>query len=59
MVLEGPSIKDQLCEFSKPAALSIVQILKYKSVKHMRKQVDAISSLHHSSTQEKNMAIIN
>ena len=58
MVLEGRSIKDQLREFSTPAALSIAQILKYNSVEHMHKQVDAISSLRHSSTQENNMAII-
>ena len=52
MVLEGPSIKDQLRECSTPVALSIAQILKYNSVKHMHKQVDATSSLRHSSAQE-------
>ena len=52
MVLEGPSIKDQHHECSTPAALSIAQILKYNGVKRMRKQVDATSSLRHSSTQE-------
>jgi len=43
MVLEGPSIKDQICECSTPAALSIAQILKYNSVKHICKQADATS----------------
>ena len=36
IVLEGPSIKDQIWEYSTQAALSIVHILKYNSVKHMR-----------------------
>jgi len=54
MVLEGPSIKDQIRECTTPAALSIAQILKYNSVKHVRKQADTIctSSVRHSSTQE-------
>lgn len=56
MVLEGPSIKDQIRERSSPATLSIAQILKYNSVKHMRKQAPAIAntslSVRHSSTQE-------
>ena len=38
MMLEGPSIKDQMCQGSTQAALSIAQIMKYNSVKHMRKQ---------------------
>jgi len=52
MVLEGLSIQDQLCEYSTPAALSIAQILKYNSVKHMRKEVDAALSIRHDSTLE-------
>ena len=52
MVLEGPSIKDQIRECSTPAALSIAQILKYNSVKHMRKQADTSSAVRHSSAQE-------
>ena len=52
MVLEGPSIKDQIRECSTPAALSIAQILKYNSVKHMRKQADTSSFVRHSSAQE-------
>jgi len=52
MMLEGPSIKDQLHECSMPAALCVAQILKYNSVKHMRKEVDATLSARNSSTQE-------
>lgn len=40
MVLEGPSIKDQICKHSTPASLSIAQIMKYNCVKHVRKQGD-------------------
>jgi len=52
MVLEGPSIKDQLREYSTSAALSIAQILKHNCVKHMSKEVDAALSIRHNSTQE-------
>ena len=52
MVLEGPSIKDQIRESSTPAALSIAQILKYNSVKHMRTQADTSSSVRHTTAQE-------
>ncbi len=52
MVLEGPSIKNQMCESSTPAAFSIAQILKYNSVKHMRKQADTSSSVGHRTAQE-------
>ena len=52
MVLEGRSIKDQLCKCSTPAALSIAQILKYKSIKHMLKEVDATLFVRHNPTQE-------
>ena len=52
MVLEGPSIKDQIRELSTPAALSIAQILKYNSVKHMRTQADTSSSVRHTTAQE-------
>ena len=34
MVLEGPSIKDQMAEETSPAALAISQLLKFNSVKH-------------------------
>lgn len=54
MVLEGPSIKDQMCEGSTPASLTIAQILKYNSVKHMRTHADtvSVSSVRHSTSQE-------
>ena len=52
MVLEGPSIKHQIRECSTQAALSIAQILKFNSVKHMRKQPNTSSSIRHSSAQE-------
>lgn len=52
MVLEGPSIKDQLRECSTPAALSIAQILKYNSIKQMHKEVNATLSVRHNPTQE-------
>ena len=52
MVLEGPSIKDQIRESSTPAALSIAQILKYNSVKHTRTQADTSSSVRHTTAQE-------
>ena len=48
MVLEGPSIKDQIHESSTPAVLSIAQI----SVKHTRTQVDTSSSVRHTTAQE-------
>ena len=40
MVLEGPSINNQIRESSTPAALSIAQLLKYNSVKHTCTQAD-------------------
>ena len=49
MVMEGPSIKDQIRPSSTQAALSIAQIL---SVKHMRKQADTSSFVRHRSAQE-------
>ena len=52
MVLEGPSMKDQLHQCPTPAALSVAQILKYNSAKHMHKEVDVTLSARHSSTQE-------
>ncbi len=52
MVLEGPSIKDQIRESSTQAALSIAQLMKFNSVKHTRSQVDTISSVKHSTAQE-------
>ena len=52
MVLEGPSIKDQIHQCSTQAALSIAQILKHNSVKHMRKQTDTSSFVRHSLAQE-------
>ena len=50
--MEGPSIKDQIRPSSTQAALSIAQILKYNSVKHMRKQADTSSFVRHRSAQE-------
>ena len=52
MVLEGPSIKDQIHDSSTPAALSIAQTLKYNSVKHMRTDVHTSASVRHSTAQE-------
>ena len=52
MVLEGPSIKDQIGECSKPASLSIAQMMKYNCVKHRRKQADTSPSVRHSSALE-------
>ncbi len=49
MVLEAPSIKDQIRESSTQAALSITQLMKFNSVKHTRSQVDTISSVKYSS----------
>jgi len=57
MVLEGPSIKDQLHQCLMPAALSVAQFLKNNSIKHMRKKVDATLSARHSSTQEISLPI--
>lgn len=36
MVLEGPNIKDQMCQGSSQAALSIAQIMKYNSAKNQK-----------------------
>ena len=52
MVLEGPSIKDQIGECSTPASLSIAQMMKYNCVKHRRKQADTSPSVQHSSALE-------
>ena len=51
MVLEGPSIKDQIGECSTPASLSIAQMMKYNCVKHRRKQADTRASVRQLSTR--------
>ena len=50
MILEGPSIKDQI-EATTPAALSIAQLLKFNSIKHRHTQ-DTTHSVRHTTTQE-------
>ena len=50
MILEGPSIKDQI-EDTTPAALSIAQLLKFNSIKHRRTQ-DTTHSVRHTATQD-------
>ena len=52
MVLEGPSIKDQIQECSTQLHFPIAQVLKFNSVKHTRSQVDTTSSVKHSIAQE-------
>ena len=49
MVLESPSIKDQSRECSKQAALSITQLMKYNSVKHMRQHTENSRAAQHKS----------
>ncbi len=51
MVLEGPCIKEQ-SDSSTQVALSIAQILKYNSVKYVRKHTASSPSIRHSSAQE-------
>ena len=51
MVLEGPSIKDQLTEGTSPAALAIAQLLKFNSVKHKRTAGTA-AFVRHRTSQE-------
>ena len=50
MVLEGPSIKDQMEEATSPAATSIAQLLKFNSVKHKRAP-DRPAFVRHSTAQ--------
>ena len=56
MVLDGPSIKNQSLSSSTQAALSIVQLLKFNSVKQRRKQGAAKTqeppAVTHSTSQE-------
>ena len=54
MVLEGPSIKDQMVEVTTTAALAIAQMLKFKSIKHKRTQHahGPTISVRHSVAQE-------
>ena len=51
MVLEGPSIKDQLEEATSPAALTIAQLIKFNSIKHKRAPETA-AFVRHSTAQE-------
>ena len=51
MVLEGPSIKDQMEEATSPAARTIAQLLKFNSVKHKRAP-DTAAFVRHSTAQE-------
>ena len=51
MILEGPSIKDQMQEATSPAALTIAQLLKFNSVMHKRAP-DTAAFVRHSTTQE-------
>lgn len=51
MILEGPSIKDQM-EDTTPAALAIAQLLKFNSVKHKRSHAKPSTSVRHSTAQE-------
>ena len=51
MILEGPSIKDQMQEATSPAALTIAQLLKFNSVKHKRAP-DTAAFVRHSTAQE-------
>lgn len=52
-----PKHQEQLRECSTPAALSIAQILKYNSIKHMCKEVDATLSVRHNPTQETSLLL--
>ena len=54
MVMEGPSIKDQMTD-STPAALAIAQLVKFNSVKHTRTPHStnaSTCSVRHQSSQE-------
>ena len=50
MLLEGPSIKNQMAETTSPTALAIAQIIKFNSVKH--KRGPGTGFVRHSTTQE-------
>ena len=52
MILDGPSIKDQMTDTT-TAAVTIVQMLKFNSVKHKCKQsTSASSTVRHRPAQE-------
>ena len=52
MILEGPSIKDQMAD-TNPAAITAAQILKFNSVKHKRTRGTTSSTcVRHSVAQE-------
>ena len=51
MILEGPSINDQMEEATFPAALTIAQLLKFNTVKHKRAQ-GTVAFVRHSTAQE-------
>ena len=57
VVLEGPSIKAQSHECSKQAALSITQLMKHKSAKHMRQHTESTRAVQHKSAQESPLPI--
>ena len=57
MILEGPSIKDQVYQHSNATALSLAQLLKFNAVKHARKQKDKPTYLRHSLERETLLAI--
>ena len=57
MILEGPSIKDQVYQPSNPAALSLAQLLKFNAVKYARKHKDTPTDLRHSLEKETPLAI--
>ena len=50
MLLEGPSIKNQMAETTSPTALAIAQIIKFNRVKH--KRGPGTGFVRHSTTQE-------
>src|SRR4029434_7000458 len=50
MLLEGPSIKNQMAETTSPTALAIAQIIKFNSVKH--KRGSGTGFVRHSITEE-------
>ncbi|KAJ8407186.1 hypothetical protein AAFF_G00288620 [Aldrovandia affinis] len=52
MILEGPSIKEQMAD-TNPAAIATTQILKFNSVKHKRTRgTTSSTSVRHSVAQE-------
>ena len=52
VILDGPSIKDQMTDTT-TAAVTIAQMLKFNSMKHMRKQsTSASSTVRHRPAQE-------